>query len=85
MTPYSILAGRAAFLAFAGALAIIRLYLPTSGHSDVNVFMSIAHMFMGALIVLLFLRPKLWPLWTACIAVPSSVQAVLFFVIGPTS
>lgn len=67
----------------AAALTIARLYVPTVGHSWPMVFIAAAHVFVGVMLAMLWERRGRWPLGWACLLVPTTLEAVMFFMANP--
>lgn len=69
-------------LALATALTVIRLLVPTVGHSWPMVFIAISHMFVGMMLTLLWQRRGRWPFGWSCLLVPSLLEAAMFFIVN---
>ena len=81
--------GNAILILAATALTVIRLFIPTVGHSWPMVFIAFAHFFVGAMAVLLWqsrghwlwgwMTRGCWLLGWVCLLVPTILEAYMFF------
>jgi hypothetical protein len=67
-------------VALALALSIVRLFVPTVGHSWPMVFTAAAHVFVGVMLCLLWQYRGRWPLGWACLLIPSLLELTLFLI-----
>jgi hypothetical protein len=84
LSPALTLVGRLSWVAAAVGIAAVRLYIPTvHGNDVIESYKAILHIALGILICMAWfgIGPR-W-LWIGCVAVPSAVQAVMFFWAGP--
>lgn len=65
------------------ALTVARLFVPTVGHAWPTVFMAAAHIYVGVVATLLWLRRGRWRLGWVYLLVPSLLEAVMFFACAP--
>lgn len=61
------------------ALTILRLFVPTVGHSWPMVYIVVAHVFVGVLVTLLWQARGRWPLGWWCLGIPTALEAAMFF------
>jgi hypothetical protein len=61
------------------AVTIGRLFFPTTGHSWAMVYIVVAHIFVGILLTLLWLKRGRWLLGWVCLGVPTVLETVMFF------
>lgn len=73
------IAGNLLVIAAAVFLTVVRLLIPTVGHSWTMVFITGAHIFVGVMLTLLWQKQGKWPLGWICLGVPTAVEAAMFF------
>lgn len=61
------------------AFTMVRLFIPTVGHSWPMVFIAAAHIFVGVMLTLLWQRRGRWALGWVCLLVPTLLEAAMFF------
>jgi hypothetical protein len=66
------------WLLVAALLSVLRFFVPTQAHSWPMVYVAVSHMFVGALLVLLWQKRGRWPLGWLCLGVPTLIETVLF-------
>ena len=74
--------GNAILISASLALTVIRLFIPTVGHSWPMVFIVVAHTYLGVMATLLWQARGKWPLGWACLAMPTIVEAAMFAMRG---
>ncbi len=73
-----------AILVFVAALlSVLRLFVPTVGHSWPMVFTAAAHIFVGVMLTLLWQRRGRWLVGWVCLGIPTALEALLFFAAKP--
>jgi len=69
-------------LLIAAAFTVVRLYVPTVGHSWPMVFIAAAHIYVGVMLALLWQRRGRWLFGWICLLVPSLLEAAMFFIVN---
>ncbi len=60
------------------ALSCIRLFMPTVPHSWFMVFVALAHIFVGMMVLRLVQLRGRWPLGWICLAMPTVLELGIF-------
>jgi hypothetical protein len=76
------LMGTVILILVASVLTIVRLFVPTVGHSWSMVFITAAHIFVGVMATLLWQKRGKWLLGWLCLLVPSLLELAMFLVVN---